>query len=96
MTCIFLVLALALAIYCFYSIDLKLKSLSYAPDKLEFGALGTGWVYGLDLLAASVIGLLFSTISVQIQQKKALKYISVGVVAAEGILLVISIFLFFI
>ncbi len=96
MTCIFLVLALALAIYCFYSIDLKLKSLSYAPEKLEFGALGTGWVYGLDLLSACFIGLLFSTVSMQIQQNKAMKYISLGVVIVEGILLVISIFLFFI
>lgn len=96
MTCIFVVLALVLCVYCFYSIDLKLKELSYAPDKLEFGALGTGWVYGLDLLSACFVGLLFSIISMQLQENKAMKYISIGAVAVEGILLIISIFMFFI
>ena len=92
-----LVLAVSV-VFCVYSvIDINsiLNKLANDPSASGIDYFGVGWVYGICLLALSVFGLFLSIISKKILHRKVLQYFSVIEIIVFMLLLITSIFLFY-
>ena len=92
-----LVLAVSV-VFCVYSvIDINrvLNEIANDPSASGIDYFGIGWGYGICLLAVSVLGLILSGISKKLLQQKALGYVTITAMVVFALLLLASIFLFY-
>lgn len=95
-TSLLLFASLYFCIYSFYDINCVLDKLANDPNASGIDYFGIGWGYGICLFAISIIGLFVSIISKKMQQQRISKNISLGAIFIFVLLIVVSIFLFFI
>lgn len=93
---LFVVFSVAGTIYAIYDIDRMSKGLANDSSASGMDFMGIGWGYGIVLFVLSAIGLTLSAINIKLLSKKALRYTAFAEVAVSSILLIISIFIFYV
>lgn len=89
-------LSSAYCIYGIYDIGRSMDELANDPSASGIDYMGIGWGYSISLSALSAFGLILSAVSIKLSQRKALRYTSVAWTVVSAILMIISVFLFFV
>lgn len=93
---LFVVLSVAGTIYAIYDIDRISNDLANDPSASGIDFMGIGWGYGIVLFTLSVLGLMLSAVNIKLLAKKALRYIAIAEVAVSAVLIIISVFVFYV
>ena len=93
---LFVVLSVAGTIYAIYDIDRILNDLANDPSASGIDFLGIGWGYGIPLFVLSIFGLILSAVNMKLLSKKVLRYTAVAEVAVSAVLIIVSVFIFYV
>ena len=58
--------------------------------------MGIGWGYGIILFVLSIFGLILSAVNIKQLSKKVLRYTAVAEIAVSAVLIIVSIFIFYV
>ena len=58
--------------------------------------MGIGWGYGIPLFVLSIFGLILSAVNMKLLSKKVLRYTAVAEVAVSAVLIIVSVFIFYV
>lgn len=94
-SCFFLLVSIVFCFYGVYDINRTLNELANNPSASGIDYMGVGWGYGICLFIASTLGLILSGISKKLLQQKTLQHITIAAMVVFSLLLITSIFLFY-
>ncbi len=94
-SCLVLVVSIAFCIYSVVDINRSLNELANNPSASGIDYLGIGWGYGICLFTVSVLGFILSAVSKKLLQQKSLRYVCIIAMVIFALLLITSIFLFY-
>lgn len=89
-------LSAACCIYGIYDIGRSMDELANDPSASGIDYMGIGWGYGISLFALSAFGLILSAVSIKLSPRKTLQCTSVAWTVVSAVLMIISVFLFFV
>ncbi|MBR5322573.1 MAG: hypothetical protein IKU48_03410 [Clostridia bacterium] len=95
-SCLVLITSIVFCVCSIVDINHILNKLANDPSASGIDYLGIGWGYGIGLFAVSVLGLILSMISKKLLQQKTLRYICIIAMVVFALLLITSVFLFYI
>ncbi len=58
--------------------------------------MGIGWGYGIPLFVLSIFGLILSAVNMKLLSKKVLRYTAVAEAAVSAVLIIVSVFIFYV
>ena len=88
---LFVILAVSGSIYAIYDIAQISNNLANDPSASGIDFMGIGWGYGIILFVLSTLGLILSAVT-----KKVLRYTAVAEIAVSAVLIIVSIFIFYV
>ena len=90
------VLSVVCAIYAIYDIDRISNDLANDPSASGIDFMGIGWGYGIILFVLSIFGLILSAVNIKQLSKKVLRDTAVAEIAVSAVLIIVSIFIFYV
>lgn len=93
---LFVILAVSGTIYAIYDIAQISNNLANDPSASGIDFIGIGWGYGIILFVLSTLGLILSAVNIKQLSKKVLRYTAVAEIAVSAVLIIVSIFIFYV
>ena len=93
---LFVVLSVVGTIYAIYDIERITNDLANDTSASGIDFMGIGWGYGIILFVLSIFGLILSAVNIKQLSKKVLRYTAVAEIAVSAVLIIVSIFIFYV